>query len=144
MRTGEDVRDSTPDSRASWRSKPGIFSPKAWMPSFRLSQIKSGRHRLRSVRTQPPLCTGRTWPYSVLGMPSQKSPNCCTGTRPSPPAFFAWGVGCLLKLSGKFYTRERPLPFKILRCHCDNDSAIGVGAPPAAVAHSIDSGGLGF
>jgi hypothetical protein len=55
MRSGDDVRVSTPVSTASSMSKPRIWRPKAGSASRMAATAKSGRQSERSVGVTPGL-----------------------------------------------------------------------------------------
>ena len=60
MRTGEEVRLSTPAKIASGRSNPLIFLPKLSIPSTKASESSSGRTSLKFANWYSPQNAGRT------------------------------------------------------------------------------------
>src|SRR6185436_11905033 len=81
MRTGEEVRLSTPVSTASSRSKPGICRPNTGNASRIASMAYAGNAGARSPSRTPGVYEGVTAPSWVEGTPRRKSPSSCPGAQ---------------------------------------------------------------
>ena len=84
MRTGDEVRLSTPDRRTSPPAKPWIFLSMPRMPDSREAASSHGKIFLTFPNAKAPFILGVILPKLLLLFPAQKSANLCTGMLPFP------------------------------------------------------------